>query len=112
MPALRFRRHRYQLLGPGKQLRGIRAGAKSGIEKEGRRLVRAERRPTTVCLRWDLDRIQGRPWHQVEADTWAASRLWLPNHSTERDRRADPPEGHAGDPDDERRMRRLDARAM
>ncbi len=47
------------LLGPGEQLRGIRAGAKPGNEKEGRRLVRAERRPTAVRLRWDLDRIQG-----------------------------------------------------
>ncbi len=30
------------LLGPGKQLRGIRAGAKPGNEKEGRRVVCAQ----------------------------------------------------------------------
>jgi hypothetical protein len=42
-----------------------------------------------------MDRIQGRPWHQVEADTRSASRLWLPDDGTERGGRADPSQGHA-----------------
>jgi hypothetical protein len=94
------------------QLRGIRAGAKPGNEKEGRRLVRAELRPTAVCLRRDLDRIQGRPRHQVKADSRPSPGLRLPDDGTERDRRADPSQGHAGDSDNARGMRRLDARAV
>jgi hypothetical protein len=38
--------------------------------------------------------------------------LRLPDNRAERDRRADPSESDAGDPDDGRGMRRLDARAM
>jgi hypothetical protein len=37
--------------------------------------------------------------------------LLLPDDGAECNRRADPPQGHASDPDDVRRMRRLDARA-
>jgi putative SOS response-associated peptidase YedK len=51
-------------------------------------------------------------WHQVEANPWPASRLWLAHNSTERGGRADPSEGHAGDPDDAGGIRRVDARAM
>jgi hypothetical protein len=40
----------------GKPLRG---GAEPGNEKEGRRLVRAQRGPSVVRVRWDLDRIPG-----------------------------------------------------
>ena len=40
----------------------------------------------------------------------AASRLRLPDNGTECNGRANPPEGHAGDPDYARRMRRVDAR--
>jgi hypothetical protein len=40
-----------------------------------------------------LDRVQGRPWHQVDADPRTASRLWLPDDGTERSGRADPPQG-------------------
>src|SRR5713101_5216296 len=100
------------LLGPGKQLRGIRAGAKPGNEKEGRRLVRAERRPTAVRFRWDLDRIQGRPRHQVKADPRPSPGLRIPDDGTERDSRADPSQSQAGEPDNARGMRRLDARAV
>jgi hypothetical protein len=97
---------------PGKQLRGIRAGAKPGNEKEGRRLVRAERRPTAVCLRWYLDRIQGRPRHQIKADPRPSPGLRLPDDRAERDHRTDPSEGDASDPNNARGARRLDARAM
>ena len=51
-------------------------------------------------LRRHLDRVQGRPWHQVEADPRTASRLRLSDDIAERGRRADPSEGDAGDPDD------------
>ena len=68
-------------------------------------------RPLT-CLRRHLDRVQGRPRHQVEADPRAASRLWLPDDVAERGRRADPSQGDAGDPDDRRGARCLDARAV
>jgi hypothetical protein len=44
-----------------------------------------------VCVRWHVDRVQGRPWHQVEVDTLAASGLWLPDDGTERSGRADHP---------------------
>ena len=67
---------------------------------------------TADRLRWHLDRVQRRPWHEVETDPRPSPRLRLPDDRAERDRRADPPEGHAGDPDDRRRARRLDARAM
>jgi hypothetical protein len=45
---------------------------------------RPQRRPTADGVRWHLDGVQGRPWHQVEADTRAASRLWVPDDGTER----------------------------
>ncbi len=35
-----------------------------------------------------------------------------PDDGAERSGRTDPPEDHAGDPDDARGMRRMDARAM
>jgi len=40
------------------------------------------------------------------------SRIWLPDDSTERSGRADPPEGHAGDPNDRRGVRRVNACAL
>src|SRR6266478_2282531 len=81
-------------------------------KKKGRRMVRAERRPTAVRLRRDLDRIQGRPRHQVKADPRPSTGLRLPDDGPERDSRADPSQSHAGDPDDRRRARRLDARPL
>ena len=54
---------------------------------------------TAVCVWWALDRVQGRPGHQVEADPRASSRLWLPDDGTERSGRADPSEGHASPAD-------------
>ena len=56
-------------------------------------------RPLT-CLRGHLDRVQGRSRHEVEADPRPASGLRLSDDIAERGRRADPSEGHAGDPDD------------
>ena len=46
------------LPGPGQQLRRIRAGAEPGDQEERRRLVRAQRRPAAVRLRWHLDDVQ------------------------------------------------------
>jgi hypothetical protein len=57
-------------------------------------------------------RSQGRPWHEVQANLRAASRLRLPDDGTERGGRADPSQGHAGDPDDAGGMRRVDASAV
>ena len=45
----------------------------------------------------------------VEAGARAASGLWFSDHRTERRRRADPSQGDAGDPDDRRGARCLDA---
>jgi hypothetical protein len=45
------------------------------------------------------DRVSGDE-HEVQADPGAAPRLWLPDDSPERGRRADPFQGDAGDPDD------------
>jgi hypothetical protein len=59
-----------------------------------------------------LDRIQGRPWHQVQTDPRPSPGLRLSDNGAERDRRADTLQSHAGDPDDAGGMRRLDARAM
>jgi hypothetical protein len=53
-----------------------------------------------------------RPRHQIEARPWPASRLWLPDDFAERGRGADTSQGDAGHPDDRRRARRLDARAV
>jgi hypothetical protein len=61
---------------------------------------------------WHLDRIQGRPWYQVHADTGTAQCLRLPDDIAERGGRADPPEGDASDPNHQRRARRLDARTV
>jgi hypothetical protein len=63
-------------------------------------------------LCWHLDRVQGRPGHQIQADTRTASGLRLPDHFAERRRRADPSKGDAGHFDQRRRMGRLDARAL
>ena len=68
--------------------------------------------PASVRLRRDLDRIQRRPWHEVKTDTRPSPRLWLPNDRAKQDSRADPSQSHAGDPDNARGMRRLDARAV
>ena len=50
-------------------------------------------------LRRHLDRVQGRPRHEVEADTGPAPCLRLPDDLTERGGRTDPSQGNAGDPD-------------
>jgi hypothetical protein len=86
--------------------------AKSGDEEERRRLVRARGKPAAVLLRRHLDRVQGRPRHQVEADPGPSPRLRVPHNIAERRRRADPLEGHAGDPDHRGGARRLDARSV
>jgi hypothetical protein len=77
------------LLGPGQQLRGVCAGPN----------------PETGTWR-PLDGIQGRPWHQVEANSRAASRGRLPDDCAEHGGPADPSEGNAGDADDTGGMRR------
>ena len=56
--------------------------------------------------------FRGDRGHQVQADTRTAQRLRLPDDVAERGGRADPPQGHAGDPDHRRGARRLDARAV
>jgi hypothetical protein len=81
------------LLGPSQQLRGVCAGAEPRDQEEGRGVVCAQRVPSAIRVRRHLDRVQGRPWHQVEADPRTASRLWLPDDGTERSGRADPPQG-------------------
>jgi hypothetical protein len=63
-------------------------------------------------VRRHLDRVQGRSRHEVEADPRPSSRVWFLDDLTERGRRADPPEGNAGDPDDRGRTRCLDARSV
>jgi putative SOS response-associated peptidase YedK len=60
--------------------------------------ARSEARPAVFLCR-HLDRIPGRPRHQVQADPRASSGLWLPDHGRERGRRTDSSAGHAGDPD-------------
>lgn len=60
----------------------------------------------------DLDHLQRRSWHQVEADHRTTLGLWLPYDRSERCCEADPSEGHAGAPDDGRGARCLDARAV
>jgi putative SOS response-associated peptidase YedK len=50
-------------------------------------------------LRRHLDDIQRGSRHQIEAGARTASGLWLSDDGAERHRRADPSEGHAGDPD-------------
>src|SRR5437660_6385947 len=48
----------------------------------------------------------------TEADPRSASGLRISDDGAECDCRTDPPQGHAGDPDDGRGARRLDARAL
>jgi hypothetical protein len=45
------------------------------------------------------DLLHRRAGHEVEADPGTASGLWVLDHVAECCSRADPPEGHAGDPD-------------
>jgi putative SOS response-associated peptidase YedK len=85
---------------PVNSFAGIRARAKSRDQKERRGLVRAQRGPAAVCVRRHLDRVQGRPWHQVETDTGATQCLRLIDDGAERRCRVDPSQGDAGDPDD------------
>jgi len=59
-----------------------------------------------------MDRVQGRPGHQIEAGAWPASGLWFPDDLAECRGCTDPSEGDAGDPDERGRIRRMDARAM
>src|SRR4051812_18347535 len=48
-----------------------------------------------LAFSWHLDGLQGRSWDEVEAV--AHNDLRFPDHRAERGRRADPPEGDAGD---------------
>jgi hypothetical protein len=45
-------------------------------------------------------RHQGRPRDKIQADPRTSSGLRFPDDVAERDRRTDPSQGHAGDPDD------------
>lgn len=75
-------------------------------------VVCAQRGPAAVRFRRDLDRVQGRPGHQVKTDSRSTSRLWIPDDCAERRGCADPSESDAGNPDDGRRVGGLDAGAM
>jgi hypothetical protein len=75
-------------------------------------LVRTQRGSAAVRVRRHLDRIQGRPGHQIETGPRTSPRVRLPDDGAECHRRADPFKGDAGDLDDGRRARCLDARAM
>jgi ketosteroid isomerase-like protein len=59
-----------------------------------------------------VNKATGKAMRAVEADPRAALSLRFSHDGTERSGRADPPEGHAGDPDDGGGARRLDARAL
>jgi hypothetical protein len=50
--------------------------------------------------------------HQVQAGVGYSQRLWFSHDVTERGRRADPSQGHAGDPDHGRGVARLDASTL
>ena len=56
--------------------------------------------------------FKGDRGNQVEADPWAASRVRFPDDCAERSGRADPSQGHAGDPDHRRAAGRMEARAV
>ena len=56
--------------------------------------------------------FKGDRGHQIKADPRPSPRLRIPDDGTERGRRADPSKSYAGDPDDARRVRRVDARAF
>ena len=45
-------------LGPSEQLRGVRTRAEPGNQEKGRGVVRIERGPSAVRLRWHLDDVQ------------------------------------------------------
>jgi|SRR5450631_2289277 hypothetical protein len=102
---------RKPLPGPVQQLRRIRAGTEPGDKKERRGLVCAKRRQTADRVRWHLDRVQRRSWHQVKTDPRPSPRVRLHDDGTERDRRTDPSQSHAILTTHEE-MRRLDARAV
>lgn len=101
-----------QLGSPCQQLCRICAGAQPGDGQEGCGVVRFERKPAPVRLRRNLDRVQRRARDQVETDPRTAPCVRLSDHRAKRDRRTDPFQGHAGNPDDRRRTRRVDARAL
>jgi putative SOS response-associated peptidase YedK len=46
-----------------------------------------------------LTEFRGRPRNEVQTDPRPAPCIWLSHNRTERRGRAEPPEGHAGDPD-------------
>jgi integrase len=96
----------------GQQFRRVRAGDEPSNEETGRRLVRVERGPAAVRVCRHLDDLQWRPRHQVQADPRPASGLRLPDDCGQRGGRANSFEGDAGDPDDRRGARHLDARAL
>src|SRR5258705_7988959 len=70
---------RKPLPGPVQQLRRVRAGAEPRDKEKGRCVVRVQWRQTAYRLRWHLDRVQGRPRHEVESDPRTAQRLRLPD---------------------------------
>src|SRR5437899_4943377 len=65
-------------------------------KKEGRRLVRDQRRSAADLLCRHLDRVQGRPRDEIETDPGPASGLRLSHDVAERGRRTDSSESHAG----------------
>lgn len=88
------------VLGPGKQLRRVRAGAKPGDQEKGCGVVRAQRGPAALRVRWHLDRIPGRPGHEIQTDPGASFRVRLPDDRPERRGGADPSQSDAGHPGD------------
>ena len=69
---------------------------KSAVQREGYYLRKLRELPIKTASRASGRRAR----YQVQASAGAASSLWFPDDMAERGRRADPPEGHASDPDD------------
>jgi len=79
----------------------IQEGAAAAVDDAMRAAINRRSGPHSVAIA-ARSRSRSRP----------SRRLRLPDDGAERDRRAHPPEGHAGNSDDGRRARRLDARAV
>ena len=97
--------------GASEQLLQICAGAKSRDRQEGCHLIRSQQAPAAICLRLDLDRVQGRP-RQSRNQYRAAQRLRPSHDVAERDRRTYSSPGDSGDPNDRRGARTMDAGAV
>jgi hypothetical protein len=102
---------REPVLGAGEQLCRMRP---SRTPRPKRRTSSGSRsiRPPAIRICWHLDRVQGRPGDQIKADSRTAQCLRLPDDRAQRSRRADPSQGHAGDPDPRRGAGGLAASAL